>query len=627
MPPSAPGRPPRQNPAAGGHLWPGHPRNIMRTLPLLLATFVPVLPAPPQEPAVEAPHEAASPAKPKVVHLRPSGAYADLAEMALNPLTMLVGGSLKPKPFYPFLDTVRKAAGRSGDQPLLLDLSGKPSFNPAQLRELERTLAGVRAGGTRVVAYVENCTPGQYQVAALCDRIVMADMGMLDLCSPALNVMHLKDALDLIGIQVEVTRVGEYKGAVEPFMLPAMSEHLREHYKAMLASMNEDVVRRIAAGRGLEPTVVRELQGRRLFGAEEARSLGLADRIVPWSGIERAIAIELGSEVELEAAEPKKKAQDLDLFGLIMKVLRGRRDRDDEVEDHKLVVLHLAGAIEDGDKPNPGSMVSGPSVELIDELAANAGVEGVVVRINSPGGSATASEAIRQALARLAEAKPVVFSMGELAASGGYWITAIGQPIVAEVGTITGSIGVFGLILKPAALMRRMGIRHEIVALDDGPLMEALDRPMPEAAKAKIQEFVDDVYDRFLANVAASRGMTTEEVDAIAGGRVWSGQQAVELGLVDAIGGLDEALKRLRAKAGAGDDVEVEHLPRPKAFADALMESFLSAESRAGLRAGLEVLAARAFRLDQLVPFLRSALDPSEPFGVWAMVPASVRVR
>ncbi|MEO6593851.1 MAG: S49 family peptidase, partial [Planctomycetota bacterium] len=245
-------------------------------------------------------------------------------------------------------------------------------------------------------------------------------------------------ALDLLGIQVEVTRVGAFKGAVEPYMLPAMSDHLRAHYEAMLRSMNDDVVRCIATGRKLSPDKVREMQAQRLFTAKEAKQNGLIDELVQWSGVERAIAKVRGDEqFELASAEPKKQKQSRDLMTLISSLLRQKKD--EEIEDPQLVVLHLSGSIVDGDKPAPGSMVSGVAAKKIDELADNELVKGVVVRINSPGGSATASEAIRLALQRLAVKKPVVFSMGDLAASGGYWITTIGRPLLAEVGTITGS--------------------------------------------------------------------------------------------------------------------------------------------------------------------------------------------
>lgn len=564
--------------------------------------------------------------KQKIPFLRPQGSYQDLAEMGFSPLGLLGGGGSPPKPFFRFVEAVDGLA-KVEQTEVVFDLSGGASFNGPQLRELERALLRVRAAGKQITCYLENADSGTFQLASQCDRVLMADMGALDLRSPAMSVMHMKDALDLLGIQVEVTRVGAFKGAVEPYMLPTMSDHLRAHYEAMLGSINDDVVRRIASGRRLEPAVVRELQAQRLWTAKEALAKGLVDRLVPWSGAERAIASVRGDEqFELTDAGPKKKRQSRDLMAILGSLLR--QNKEEEIEEPQLVVMHLAGQIVDGDKPQPGSMVSGPSVKKLDELAANDLVKGVVVRINSPGGSATASEAIRTALARLAAKKPVVFSMGEMAASGGYWITTIGQPILAEVATITGSIGVFGMRFQPGALMRRLGVHTEIVRLDDGPLMDAMDRPWSDTARARMQGFVDEIYDRFLENVAVSRHKSTAEVDAIAGGRVWSGQQAVENGLVDAIGGLDDAIARVRTAASLGDDVEVLHVPEPKNFADSLFASMFDAQVAAGGDAAvLRSLLAECARYTEVLGVVRDALVGDGMPRIYAQLPAGLRVR
>jgi protease-4 len=564
--------------------------------------------------------------KARLPFLKPSGRYADLAEAGFDPTSLLLGGGgAPPKPFYPFLAAVDGLA-KLPEAEVLLDLTGGASFNLPQLRELERALARVRAAGKRIVCYVENADIGTYQVAAQCDQILLADMGTLDLRSPAMQVMHLKDALDLLGVQVEVTRVGAFKGAVEPYMLPAMSSHLREHYEAMLRTMNDDIVRRIAAGRRLDPGTVRELQVRRLFPAKEALARGLVDALVPWSGPQHALAVARGSaDFRLVDAAPKKKAQSRDFMTLLTNMFRQKKE--EAIEEPVVAVMHLAGQIVDGDKPAAGSMVSGPAVKKLDELAANDQVKGVVVRINSPGGSATASEAIRQALQRLAAKKPVVFSMGDLAASGGYWITAIGRPIVAEVGTITGSIGVFGMRFQTGALMRRLGVHTEIVRLDDGPLMDAMDRPWSDDARARMQEYVDDVYGRFLELVASSRGRSRAEIDAIAGGRVWSGQQAVANGLVDAIGGLDEALAMVRQQAGLGDDVEVTHVPEAKNFADSIFSSLFEAAAAAGVdQRLLRTVLARAVDFGEIAGLLHEALQGDGRMQVHALL-LGVRVR
>lgn len=617
----------------------GHLRVLMRIFLTAVATSSLALLAAPAtaqnasqpgldgNPASAAPEAAVETAPQKVPFLRIAGSYADLPEVGFDPTSLLTGGGAKPKPFFDLIQTIDNLAARSETE-VLLDLSGGVGLNLAQQREVERAMQRLQKTGKRVVCYLENCSIGAYQIAAQCDEVMMADMGGLDLRSPAMSVMHMKDALDLLGVDVEVTRVGAFKGAVEPYMRSSMSEHLKRHYQAMLTSMNSDILRRIATGRLIPETAVRAAQEERMFSPAEAKAAGFVDRIVPWAGPKRAFAAAAGTGRDHEFVDvgPKKKKQRRDIMSLLSSMLRSNKEED--IEDPQIVVMHLAGQIVDGNSPQPGSMVSGVAAKKLDELAANELVKGVVVRINSPGGSATASEEIRLAIARLAVKKPVVFSMGELAASGGYWITAIGRPILAEVGTITGSIGVFGLRMQPGPLMRRVGLSVDIVALDDGPLMDAPDRPWNEATRAKIQGFVDDVYDRFLQHVGRSRGMTTESVDAIAGGRVWSGQQAVENGLVDAIGGVDAAIAMVRDEAGLESDVEVLHVPKPKSFADAFFSSMF--EARIAGRADADVLRlalGKWLRQSELFGLLEDAFAGDGRTRIYALMPSGLRVR
>ncbi|MEC8652633.1 MAG: signal peptide peptidase SppA [Planctomycetota bacterium] len=566
----------------------------------------------------------------QVALLRPAGAYADLAESGFDPASLLTGGGGgQVKPFFALLDMILDLTVQPGEN-VLLDLSAGFGLNLAQQREVERAIAQVHKAGKHITCYLENAGVGAYQIAAQCDRVLLADMGGVDLRSSAMNVMHFKDALDLAGVQVEVTRVGEFKGAVEPYMLPTMSSHLREHYRAMLTSMNGDVVRRIATGRSLSEEKVRELQEQRMFTANEALSAGLVDRLVPWEGAERALATARGDhDFKLKDVGPReKKKKSRDFMSLLSGMMNPKKE--EEIEDPEIVVMHLSGQIVDGNSASAGSMVSGPTVKLLDKLADNDLVKGVVLRINSPGGSATASEAIRLAIARLAKKKPVVFSMGEMAASGGYWITAIGEPILAEVGTITGSIGVFGMRFQPGALMRRVGIHSEIVSIDDGPQMDAMDRPWTPEARAKIQRGVDEVYDRFLRLVAASRGKTPEQVDAVAGGRVWSGQQAIENGLVDEIGGIDKAVAMILSRAGIMnglEDVEVRHMPQPANFADAFLGQLFDAKLQASNGGLLETVIAQCGPFGEVLGVLREALTSDGKARVYALMPAGLRVR
>ncbi len=600
---------------------------LLRSVPFLVTSlFAPLAMAQDTTPVASETAVEQKPDPEEIAFLRPSGAYADLAESSFDPMSLLTGGGGAPKSFFQFLEMVDELATAPGTN-VLLDLSAGVGMNLAQQRELERAIARVRKAGKHITCYLEHAGIGNYQIAAQCDHILLADMGGVDLRSPALNVMHFKDALDLLGVQVEVTRVGEFKGAVEPYMLPTMSNHLREHYQAMLTSMNQDIVRRIAIGRKLSTDKVRGLQESRVFTAKQALLEGLVDRLVPWTGAKRALTLVRGdSDYELEDVAPKKKKKRRDLMSLIGDLMRAKKV--EEIEDPQIVVMHLAGQIVDGTSASAGSMVSGPSVKRLDELADNDLVKGVVIRVNSPGGSATASEAIRQAILRLAKKKPVVFSMGELAASGGYWITAIGEPILAEVGTITGSIGVFGMRFQPGALMRRLGVHSEMVRIDEGPMMDAMDRPWSPHARARIQAGVDDIYDLFLDIVAKSRNKTPEQVNAIAGGRVWSGQQALENGLINKIGGVEAAVAMVRQRAKIVGDLEVRHVPEPGNFTDSLFSSLFDAHIEAAPnRAILQAMLAQCGRFSEVLGMLQEAILGDGKTKIYALMPAGLRVR
>lgn len=279
----------------------------------------------------------------------------------------------------------------------------------------------------------------------------------------------------------------------------------------------------------------------------------------------------------------------------------------------------------DGVQDTQGAIVSGPTVKLIRQLTSNKKVKGVVVRINSPGGSATASEAILLALRDLAAEKPVAVSMGDLAASGGYYISCLGRPIFAEAGTITGSIGVFGLKPSLGRLMTKIGLKEELVALDEGPSMGSLDCRWTEDQKATVQGFVNDVYERFLGHVSRSRKLSKDVVRGIAGGRVWSGRQAVANKLVDQIGGLEDALAAVAKEAGVKPDGGVTHLPLPKDPFELLAEQLM--EVRALLPdPAVRLLARRGHGLERALSILLDAMGP-RPTRIWALMPATLHVQ
>jgi len=587
--------------------------HVFITLPLLLSAAQGQ-----QQPAPEQPQP--------IKLVTPSGVYADLPEAGFDISSMLLGGGVaEVKSFYEFIEQLDRLADDGGAQPVLFDLSQPAGFNQAQMAELERCMDRLQAAGVKSYAYIENASLPQFALASQCDTVVMADMGSIDLGSLRMAAMYMKDALDMLGVEMDVLRCGDFKGAAEPYMLSRMSQHLRGHYLEMLRHMNDAVVERLARARGLDRDTVRALQRERMFPAKRALSAGLVDKLVPWTGAKAGLAAALGhDDFELEAAQKKKKKRSLNLMSLMSNLLRPKDE--EEVEEKTLAVLHLSGAIVDGTKPVPGSIVSGPVVKSVRDITKNDNVHGVVVRINSPGGSATASEAIMLALTELAEVKPVVCSMGSVAASGGYYVTCFGRPILAEAGTITGSIGVLGVKPNLGPLMKRVGVHEELIALDEAAAMDAMTRGWTEADKERMQGFMDDIYDRFLSHVASSRGMSVDEVRSLAGGRVWSGEQAVANKLVDEIGGLDRALAMVAEEAAIGDDYEVVHMPRARSFMDSIAEQMMQMRSLLKQPLG-GALLKRLGSARVPLTILWDALHSERPTRVWAVMPTELRIR
>ncbi|MGE4633041.1 MAG: S49 family peptidase, partial [Planctomycetota bacterium] len=390
------------------------------------------------------------------------------ADPALDITSLLMGGMASQRSFPELMTAMEAAFTDEEIDAIVIDLSGGARFSMPQVADMCTALNRGRDSGKKIVAWMENGTTTLEAIASCCDTILLTNTGGVDLYSPSLMPIHFKNAMDLFGVEASVIRVGEFKGAVEPFMLPQMSDHLRAHYVATLESMNRFPVDQIASGRAMTPTQVRELQAIRVFTAKQALEAGLVDVLAQHGALEDTIEGIIDGSVEWRRPAKKRRGS-INPLQIFTELFAPTREK--KIPDNSIAILHLSGEIVDGDSATPGAMVSEPSAKVINSLADNDSVVGVVVRIDSPGGSATASEVIRLALEDLAGKKPMVYSMGNLAASGGYWITCTGQPIYATEGTITGSIGVFGMKLSFGAALERFGIHLDPVALDESATM------------------------------------------------------------------------------------------------------------------------------------------------------------
>ncbi len=612
------------------------------------AADVPVAEAKPAEPKQPDPEAArlekkkeaeakakAEAAKTQVQLVTLGGTYVDLVGATdFDPTSLVLGGTpSKRKSFYKLCELLEEIGKNPKVACVVLDLSDADlGLNLAQLDEILRRLGALRKSGKKIGAWLESAESAHVAVAAACDHVSMADFGGVDMPSKTMQSYFYRDAMDLLGLKASVVRAGNFKGAVEPYVNSAMSQHLRQHYLDMLTSLNDAQVSMIARGRGLTTEKVRDLQKQRVFLPADALAAGLVDELAPFGSMKTTINRWIGDDTNWveAAAKPKKEMSFFELMGKVMS--GGGADKAQRVAETSIAVMHLSGAIEDGKKESSGSIVSGPTVKAIQEIARDDKIKGVVVRINSPGGSATASEAIRQALVALEKKKPTVVSMGDVAASGGYWVACLGVPVYAERGTLTGSIGVFSMKISYGSLLKRVGLHVENLALDDAASAFASDRGWNEEDQAKLQKMIDDVYGKFLKLVSDSRGIPLEKLHDLAGGRVWSGTQAKEAGLVDELGGLDDCLAAVAKKAGI-EKYAVVHRPTVAAGID-LSVLFGDPDASSRLAAlgvppeARELLKRSGLRTAVIDLFLREVLGTASGRPtVWALAPAEFSIR
>ena len=458
-----------------------------------------------------------------------------------------------------------------------------------------------------VIAFAAGYTSDRYQLAASASEIWMPAMGVVAVAGPGGNNLYFKGLLDKLGVTANIYRVGTYKSAVEPFTRSDMSPEARENAQALgdalLETWREDIARaRPAAVPGLnrflaEPGVVAQASNGDL--AKVALDLKLIDRIGERRAYEERLA-ELGGKDE----DGPHLYQRIKLASFEEQAV----DRD----EGPIGVVTVAGEIVDG-KAGPGRAGGETISRAIEKGLAERDIKALVVRVDSPGGSALASERIRQSLlAAKAKKIPVVVSMGNVAASGGYWVATPGDFIFAEPSTITGSIGVFGVLPSFEGSLAKLGVGAD--GIKTTPMSgepDLLKGPSPEA-DALIQAGVEQVYRKFLGIVAESRRKSPADVDRIGQGRVWDGGSARQLGLVDGFGGMDEAIAKAAELAKLGEDERgLTYLEEEPDFTDTLLEALageeeaeeMPADALASLSPAPESLLARA------IAEVRSILD------------------
>ncbi len=477
---------------------------------------------------------------------------------APTPLAALMGGAPHPLPAHEAASALR--AAKDDDRISAVLLRGGFQGGIGALDQVRDAVLALTAAGKPTFAAPGSADERTLWMCSAAREIWLEPLGGVEFDGWVAEIPYFADALQRVGIEVQVTRVGKYKSAVEPFLLERMSAENREQLDAILAAIESKVLGDIASARGLDVANLRAwTREEGWFTAKRALEAGL----VTHTGSQSDLIASLRRSAGIEAGEPLPQVDLVDY---------ARDMRTEPGGGAGIVVLVAEGEIVDG------SSIDGIGADdLARELRAareDDDVHAVVLRVDSPGGSATASDVIRaEVLALKAAGKPVVVSMGTLAASGGYWISADADAIVAQPETLTGSIGVFGMLPNAQALAESHGVRTEQVRTSPlsgiGSMLVAKD----EAQMALVQAIVDDVYERFLDLVAAGRGMERDTVHAIAQGRVWSGAKAQELGLVDELGGLARAIEIGLERAGLPADAPVRFArEEPEWFEEVLVE-------------------------------------------------------
>lgn len=417
----------------------------------------------------------------------------------------------------------------------------------AQLEELNAAIDRFRATGKTVQAYAPSYAQGQYFVAAHADEISLDPLGGVDLEGLASYQNYFKDALDKLGVKVNVFRVGEYKSAVEPFLRNDMSEEAKASSRDWLGDLWTRYGALTGSARKLPADAVdRYVQGL-ASGMEQAQGdaaqLALTNKLVTQvetlAEFRKRLAATVGEDPETGSFRQVWYAD-----YLASARLNAKSKKLVQGDEPRIALVVVQGEIVDGEG-EPGQAGGDVIYDLLDEARRDEGVVAVVLRVNSPGGSVFASEQIRRAVQALrAAGKPVVASMSSVAASGGYWISMDTDHIVAHESTITGSIGIFGLIPTIDGPLDKLGIHTDGVGTTALAGAFRIDRPLSPAVGRIVQTGIDKGYRDFINGVAAGRGMQAEAVDKIARGRVWSGLKAKQLGLVDSFGGLDVAVTK-----------------------------------------------------------------------------------
>ncbi|MDQ2710688.1 MAG: signal peptide peptidase SppA [Acidobacteriota bacterium] len=469
-----------------------------------------------------------------------------------------------------------------------------------RLQEIRQEILNFKQSGKPVYAVLESPGSREYYLASAADRIFLSPGDMLDVKGFLLEAMYFKNALDKLGVQFEVDHIGRYKDAGDIFTKTNMSPETREVLGQVLDQLYGDFCTTVGQGRHKSAEEIKTLVDMGPFTADQAQASGLIDEL--------GYPDEAYSELKKKTGISKLNRVDIRTY---FRAAPGQGDR--------IAVLVGEGEITQGEASNTFGNQTGIAsrsfIKLIRQVRDDSGVKGVILRVDSPGGDSLASDIILHELKLLSAAKPLVISMSDVAASGGYYIAMTGDPVVAYPNTITGSIGV--LYARPVVhgLLDKLGVQADLISRGKLAEMESVTEPLSDAARQKLHDSIQATYKLFVTKVATARKKAYDQIDPIAQGRVWMGSQARQNGLIDQLGGLDQAIAAVRQKAhlSPNGDTNLVMFPPRRSLLDVLAnsspESLQDSAAESRLREMLPTLPSRLLLKGGLLRILPYRID------------------
>lgn len=493
---------------------------------------------------------------------------ARISDAPMNSLSSLIGGNTTQNlSLRDVIFAINEASKDNRITALYLDGSqGNISAGYGSLSEIRTALENFKASGKKIIAYNVSPNERDYYLTSIADEIHMNPIGSMEMNGLAISQLFFASALEKYGIGSQIIRVGKYKSAVEPFTRNNFSKESQLQNTELLDDLWDSLLEGYIKNRPLKIGEFNNIADNKGFlQAKTAQDLKLVDQL----NTEEQIIEQLKT---ITNSKKEDSFRQISIADYIIAV-----ENAQTIKNNKIAILYLEGTIVDGE----GTMTDVGSTRFVREIRnirQDEDIKGVVVRINSPGGSAVASELILQELQAMAKEKPVVISMGDVAASGGYWIATAGERIFANDTTVTGSIGVFGLLFNIENIANKNGINNDVIQTNKFADLNNSFKPKTEAEIAILEQGINQIYDLFLERVAQARNLPVEKVAEIAQGRVWSGKSAQKIGLVDEIGGLDKSLEYLNEKLKLNNNYQVVSFPESSSWQVELINRLSSSQ-------------------------------------------------